>query len=607
MRSALSRERVGGELTCGTMASSSSVDDYNSRQQVAGAEFLELSSSMHDLVGRAAAQRHDNHILVPLFSNAAFMPFLKNLLCSMRRLQVRNWLAIALDGEICPCLRRTAFLEGHPHACVEPYLEQPLVTGDRAAYGSRAFWRLVVQRPLWIRWLLTQGYSVLQCDVDIVWLRNPLPYLTSQTEKAPARRCGTPLSVAGMESAVLASEHHAMVKHRALRSILTCPHHNTSLLIQSEASTYGYNVGFYLINPSNVSLWFMDEWRQEMLKPTQSKKMHEQHALLYTLGNLGSKTNRRWLARGMSMVRLNDALFPTGKHWFDYWQTSGASKQRSFILHNNWITQASQKKLRLRRENLWFLDEQDERCQANLDPLEEHCHRRCVPVGNCTVGSDCLYWGCRAFTQRALTDLARSLRSGTNAEDRWHSMAWKQACPSASPSGAPSSKMGGGGGKPPAGEPFNAAMLTVDENAALDRAALLLAAGAPASEIFALRYLTDIKSNRRFGDGNISHVTRRRSHKKQQPRVTDLEEIKKQLEMGGAQASDIKKALAWARHGAAKLPGTHARKRLSDHVALERMLAMGGAHKNDTEKVLAWIRHMKAQSPEFSFPLGAVQ
>ena len=28
-----------------------------------------------------------------------------------------------------------------------------------------------MQRPLWIRWLLTQDYTVLQCDVDIVWLR----------------------------------------------------------------------------------------------------------------------------------------------------------------------------------------------------------------------------------------------------------------------------------------------------------------------------------------------------------------------------------------------------------------------------------------------------
>ena len=213
------------------------------RRQVATAEFLELTRSMHSIVGRAAAHRHDNHILVPLFSNAAFLPFLKNLLCSMRRLQVRNWLTVSLDSETCPSLRRADFLEGHPHACVEPYFEQPLVTGDRAVFGSRAFWRLVVQRPLWIRWLLTQGYSVLQCDVDIVWLRNPLPHLTSPTEKAPPRRCGTPLSVAGMESAVLAGEHHAMAKHRVLRSILTCPHHNATLLIQSEGAQYGYNVG----------------------------------------------------------------------------------------------------------------------------------------------------------------------------------------------------------------------------------------------------------------------------------------------------------------------------------------------------------------------------
>ena len=36
---------------------------------------------------------------------------------------------------------------------------------------------MVMQRPLWIHWLLGEGYAVLNCDLDVVWLRDPLPPL----------------------------------------------------------------------------------------------------------------------------------------------------------------------------------------------------------------------------------------------------------------------------------------------------------------------------------------------------------------------------------------------------------------------------------------------
>ena len=40
----------------------------------------------------------------------------------------------------------------------------------------------------------------------------------------------------------------------------------------------------------------------------------------------------------------------------------------------------------------------------------------------------CAFYTCRQLTQRALTDLARSVRFGMPAEDRWHAIAWERAC-----------------------------------------------------------------------------------------------------------------------------------------------------------------------------------
>ena len=63
----------------------------------------------------ARARAGPSQLVMPLFSNAGFMPYLRNLLCSLQRLDVDNWFVIALDNETCPLLGAT---EGH---CVQPY------------------------------------------------------------------------------------------------------------------------------------------------------------------------------------------------------------------------------------------------------------------------------------------------------------------------------------------------------------------------------------------------------------------------------------------------------------------------------------------------------
>ena len=224
------------------------------------------------------------------------------------------------------------------------------------------------------------------------------------------------------------------------------------------------------------------------MRPSREKSMHEQHAMLYTLGNIGSHTSHKWLARGMQLVKLDEVGFPTGKVWFDGWNSPKfeTDKLRAFILHCNWVTAASSKKQRLKRENLWFLDDNDSMCQANMDPFHDKCQRRCLPVNWCKVGGQCEMYDCRAFTRRALTDLARSIRySVGGTEDRWHPMAWQRACGSPGSVAAPSGQ--------------NSAMSAAAATA-LDRATILLRNRASATAIFSDPNLTDIKGHRSFGD-----------------------------------------------------------------------------------------------------------
>ena len=140
-------------------------------------EYMDLDAHMKGEVGRAVATRHRNRVIVPLFSNLVIMPFLKNMLCSMARLQVENWAVVSLDMETCGALQARGFATARD-SCVEPYQFRPLSDeahkNESFKHGSPHFWRLVIQRPLWVQWMMQQGYSVLQCDVDVVWLHNPL-------------------------------------------------------------------------------------------------------------------------------------------------------------------------------------------------------------------------------------------------------------------------------------------------------------------------------------------------------------------------------------------------------------------------------------------------
>ena len=87
---------------------------------VTGLGLFEIDEQMGEMVGRVAAQRAVGGAVVPLFANHGFLPFLKNLLCSMSRVGVRNWFVIAMDNATCPELEKP-FLLGQQMACVNPY------------------------------------------------------------------------------------------------------------------------------------------------------------------------------------------------------------------------------------------------------------------------------------------------------------------------------------------------------------------------------------------------------------------------------------------------------------------------------------------------------
>jgi hypothetical protein len=115
---------------------------------------------------------------MPLFSNRPFVPFLRNLVCSLDRLAVRNWFTLALDAATCASIGTDRGSSSAAAECVYPYMTSlHNQSGSTARYGTLPFFWIAVQRPLWVHYLLGLGLSVINCDLDIVWLNDARPHM----------------------------------------------------------------------------------------------------------------------------------------------------------------------------------------------------------------------------------------------------------------------------------------------------------------------------------------------------------------------------------------------------------------------------------------------
>ena len=98
--------------------------------------------------------------------------------------------------------------------------------------------------------------------------------------------------------------------------------------------------------------------------------------------------------------------FPNGKAWWQY--SDPRAKPTAYVVHCNWVK--SNKKGRLYRDNLWALDQHDQRCVPSWDPNAEGCTRFCRPSRYCKAGEVCKKEPCSKLRGR-----------------EWHPMALREA------------------------------------------------------------------------------------------------------------------------------------------------------------------------------------
>lgn len=112
--------------------------------------------------------RTKDNVIIVTFGNYAFMDFILNWVKHLTDLHVFNLLVGAMDTKLLEAL----YWKGVPVFDMGSNMN----TID-VGWGSPTFHKMGREKVFLINALLPFGVELLMCDTDMVWLKNPLPYL----------------------------------------------------------------------------------------------------------------------------------------------------------------------------------------------------------------------------------------------------------------------------------------------------------------------------------------------------------------------------------------------------------------------------------------------
>ncbi|CAN1309142.1 UDP-D-xylose:L-fucose alpha-1,3-D-xylosyltransferase MGP4 [Linum perenne] len=133
------------------------------------------SSSVHQwrqyTLSQAASFVAKNGTLIVCAVSQAYLPFLNNWLISISR-QKRQDMVLVIAEDYATLDKVNERWPGHA-VLIPPALDS--LTAHK--FGSQGFFNFTARRPQHLLQILELGFSVMYNDVDMVWLKDPFPYL----------------------------------------------------------------------------------------------------------------------------------------------------------------------------------------------------------------------------------------------------------------------------------------------------------------------------------------------------------------------------------------------------------------------------------------------
>ncbi|CAN0317802.1 unnamed protein product [Pylaiella littoralis] len=178
-------------------------------------------------------------------------------------------------------------------------------------WGDDIFKHEALVRPDILLSILRQGYKLLWTDVDMVWLRNPLPLLPDTRANAIA----------------------------------------AEVMVQQDGKAKNKCTCFMFLDCTPLAINLIDLWKREIV---ETKVAQNQVAF--------SKPLVQMVDAGLRMEILPDEVMPPGSNIFD----DGFMKanydryhNKLRVVHNNWIIGHDAKRDRFRQADLWRVDDWD--------------------------------------------------------------------------------------------------------------------------------------------------------------------------------------------------------------------------------------------------------
>eukprot|EP00904_Undaria_pinnatifida_P002825 jgi/Undpi1/12543/HiC_scaffold_6.g02212.m1 len=179
---------------------------------------------------------------------------------------------------------------------------------EAGKYGDKRFAEAVVVRPQLIKSIISQGYTMLWSDVDMVWLRNPLSLLPQIGEDSDV-------------DVMLQIDYKRVFK-------CTC---------------------FMFVNPTPLSLEMLTRWEENIVR---SKARLDQEAFQGPLHYM--------IQNGLRVEFIPREVLPAGKVFFDHKYEDDYKElyhNETVIVHNNWIVGHTNKMKRFKRYRMWFVED----------------------------------------------------------------------------------------------------------------------------------------------------------------------------------------------------------------------------------------------------------
>jgi hypothetical protein len=302
------------------------------------AEFLNLMGPPLD----AAGKRRSVFVMV---ANEGVMDLLLNFVCSCRSagISLDNLVVFVGQREYRPLVQAMGAV-----AFYSPYLGSiPRKAAD--SYGDMVFAKLMWLKATSVYVAAKAGFNVLFQDADLVWLRDPVPYLLDHVT-----------DIAFMDDGARTTRF-------------------TPLFVNS---------GFYYQKHSNKTRYLMEKMLKSAIEISathshQATLTHHLHESLSTFG--------------LEIAVLPELLFPSGAQWHnnkkfikaltDYKLYHQAPSAEPFVFHMCWTASRADKLTYLKELGMWYLPEKSEpQCEdakAMLRAVEQgkDLRKECCLVG----------------------------------------------------------------------------------------------------------------------------------------------------------------------------------------------------------------------------------